>query len=117
MRQTLLAAMAWLTIGGMVAAYGDEQPISDLLPLQGEWQGTEQCSVLDGGDPAPASPLEVIIRGNEIYNAFGSQGQRSNSMLAHFDGNPDLTSEAPDFVDASLVDEPASRRYTVQALR
>lgn len=120
MRQRLLVAMAWLTVGGMVVVYGDENPVSvDRLPLQGEWQGTEQCSVLDGGDPTPASPLEIIIRDNEVFNAFGPQGRRSNSMFAHSDQNPGLTSEAPDFVrslrDAKILSEDGKNLFGMLA--
>ena len=86
-------------IGGVFAVHGGDMNVTgaDRLPLSGAWQGAEQCTVLGGGDPTPASRLQIIIRDNEVFNAFGPQG-RSNAMFAQSDPEIGLTTEQPDFI-------------------
>ena len=86
-------------IGGVFAVHGAEMTVTeaDRLPLSGAWRGSEQCMVLGGEGPMPASQLQIIIRNNEVFNAYGPRG-RSNSMFAQSDPDISLTTEQPDFI-------------------
>ena len=85
--------------GGAVTVPGAEMTgtEADRLPMPGTWRGSEQCMVLGGEGPAPASQLQIIIRDNEVFNAYGPQG-RSNSMFAQSDPAGGLTTEQPAFI-------------------
>ena len=99
MRQRISVVVVLLMLSGIADVRSGETAVTeaDRLPIPGNWQGTEQCAVLGGGDPTPASQLQIIIRANEVFNAFGPQG-RSNAMFTQSDPDIGLTTEHPDFI-------------------
>ena len=92
----LLASLLFL---GCLPAHGQEEKISekDFIPIPGQWQGTQQCQTLGRDNRFPVNEVTMIVRNNELYNAYSATG-RSNSKFVRADQDAGLTSETPDFV-------------------
>ena len=99
MGQRITVVVVFLILSSISAVCSGATAVTeaDRLPIPGAWRGTEQCAVLGGGDPTPASQLQIIIRANEVFNAYGPQA-RSNAMFTQSDPDIGLTTEQPEFI-------------------